>query len=622
MAQTSKTDLKKYFETGDKPTQTEYAELIDAFRHVDDKLAIADVESLQASLDSKAVAATLVNHINDESAHNNSMTGAEIKTAYESEANTNAFTDTEKQQVADGVTHRSDSEAHVTTTDKTTWNNKLDSGGYVGTAQSLKDDIDGKVTFNTGGDPIKVFNELGQAIFTPQLRYSSVVIDSVNGDDTLGQLENFSAPFKTIQAALNAHRESTSYNPDNFLTVKFATAGDYSFEYLSTINVIFESNLAVNIKAVSTGDNFTANGLEVSHPHYSSNAGSLILDMPNGTFENRYIDDGTFVRQPQFQLENLIVRALKKIVVYNKTRLDYNYTGYSKVYPFRISNFCDLAYVDIETNMSFLFLANTAQKSKIHLGEVVIHKQDEAIEDATTSISNPIELVQAQAELTFSYTSITIAATNQPTHILKATAKVTAPFQFGDVVNDTTNSHCILFTGSNGSNEFILQFTNTNLEKCTITNSGYIRFTGIILSATSTKITDSGGSWIQKWTFDNFSGNFNMSDTLGETILHLYQIGANANNNEITTSLHFINTTINSKGTILILRDLSPSTTYPPVDFLGTNTFTSDAGEIVVGYLNAAVRIFKTGTLITNKSLHTNVSIIPISDSGYYQEIT
>lgn len=122
---TNKTDLKKYFETGDKPTQTEYAELIDAFRHVDVKLPITDVDSLQTSLDSKATAETLLNHINDSSVHQSNMSGADIKTAYEAEADTNAFTDVEKQQVADGVTHRTDNDSHVSTDNKTKWNNQL-----------------------------------------------------------------------------------------------------------------------------------------------------------------------------------------------------------------------------------------------------------------------------------------------------------------------------------------------------------------------------------------------------------------------------------------------------------------------------------------------------------------
>ena len=125
MPRKTKEQLKDYFQTGDIPSQSEYAELIDALRHMDEKLPIADVESLQASLDSKATLSGLINHVNDNSLHNGSMSGADIKTAYEGEANTNAFTDTEKQQVADGVTHRADTNSHVSSVDKTKWNNQL-----------------------------------------------------------------------------------------------------------------------------------------------------------------------------------------------------------------------------------------------------------------------------------------------------------------------------------------------------------------------------------------------------------------------------------------------------------------------------------------------------------------
>lgn len=129
---TNKTDLKKYFETGDKPTQTEYEELIDALRHVDTKLPITDIENLQNSLDSKTDATSFLNHINDLSIHGggtgtggSAMSGAEIKTAYEAETDTNAFTDIEKQQVAEGITHKTDTEIHVSSSDKTKWNNHL-----------------------------------------------------------------------------------------------------------------------------------------------------------------------------------------------------------------------------------------------------------------------------------------------------------------------------------------------------------------------------------------------------------------------------------------------------------------------------------------------------------------
>ena len=126
MERTSKEDLKKYFETGDIPTQEHYAELIDALRHEDGNVPIADVDGLQDLLDSKATTNALLNHINDNTVHESlNLTGAEIKVAYEAEADTNAFTDLEQQQVADGITHRADSQIHVSTNDRTNWNNKF-----------------------------------------------------------------------------------------------------------------------------------------------------------------------------------------------------------------------------------------------------------------------------------------------------------------------------------------------------------------------------------------------------------------------------------------------------------------------------------------------------------------
>ena len=205
MAQTSKDDLKKYFETGDKPTQTEYAELIDALRHVDEKLPIADVDSLQASLDSKATTGALLNHINDDTIHGVTLTGAEIKTTYEAEADTNAFTDIEKQHVADGAVHRSDDDSHVSAGDKTNWNNKLDAGVYLGSAQDLKNEIDTKVSFNGSGNPFKFFNELGNAVEVPVNSYATTIyIDSSIADSSESTLNEKSKPFKTMLDGKNA----------------------------------------------------------------------------------------------------------------------------------------------------------------------------------------------------------------------------------------------------------------------------------------------------------------------------------------------------------------------------------------------------------------------------------
>lgn len=48
-----KTTLKKWFRTGAKPTEAQFAELIDSFRHVDEKLSVSDVENLSALIAEK-----------------------------------------------------------------------------------------------------------------------------------------------------------------------------------------------------------------------------------------------------------------------------------------------------------------------------------------------------------------------------------------------------------------------------------------------------------------------------------------------------------------------------------------------------------------------------------------
>lgn len=48
-----KTTLKKWFRTGAKPTEAQFAELIESFRHVDEKLSVSDVENLSALIAEK-----------------------------------------------------------------------------------------------------------------------------------------------------------------------------------------------------------------------------------------------------------------------------------------------------------------------------------------------------------------------------------------------------------------------------------------------------------------------------------------------------------------------------------------------------------------------------------------
>lgn len=45
--------LKKWFRTGAKPTEAQFAELIESFRHVDEPLSVSDVENLSALIAEK-----------------------------------------------------------------------------------------------------------------------------------------------------------------------------------------------------------------------------------------------------------------------------------------------------------------------------------------------------------------------------------------------------------------------------------------------------------------------------------------------------------------------------------------------------------------------------------------
>jgi hypothetical protein len=288
MPQKTREELKQYFETGDKPNQDQYGELIDAFRHVDEKLPIADVESLQVSLDSKASTAALINHINDNSLHSASMTGAEIKTAYEAEANTNAFTDVEKQQVADGVAHRADSAIHVTTGDKTAWNNKLDSGGFSGSATDLKNEIDGKVTMNPGGDPAKVFNELGNAVALPSFVANTYFLDATNGNDSTGEFQNMDKPYQTLDAILDLYQGQTQSQTLSIIIVILDTETYQLTKQLQQIfNIRFYSEFACTID-LSNFDfaNAPVQNNNVVFVDNQSVLPNLTFDLPNGTIQN------------------------------------------------------------------------------------------------------------------------------------------------------------------------------------------------------------------------------------------------------------------------------------------------------------------------------------------------
>ena len=117
MAQLSRAALKLYFETGDIPTDVQFADLIDSFQNFSDDGAgeANTVDSVNSQtgvvvLDADDIsdAATTKKFTNAteqaklagiETGATADQTGAEIKAAYEAELNTNAYTDAEKSKL-------------------------------------------------------------------------------------------------------------------------------------------------------------------------------------------------------------------------------------------------------------------------------------------------------------------------------------------------------------------------------------------------------------------------------------------------------------------------------------------------------------------------------------------
>src|SRR6056297_3072482 len=95
MAQQNRTTLKGYFNTGDTPTEAQFADLIDSFHNPsnDGTVQVAPSEGAFANGDKTKLDGIEANATADQ-------TGAEIKAAYEGEANTNAYTDAEKSKLA------------------------------------------------------------------------------------------------------------------------------------------------------------------------------------------------------------------------------------------------------------------------------------------------------------------------------------------------------------------------------------------------------------------------------------------------------------------------------------------------------------------------------------------
>jgi len=69
MAITSLNAIKNWFKTGLIPTQTQFWDTWDSFRHKSEKVPVAEIEGIDALLDQKADKAILENHLSDNNAH-------------------------------------------------------------------------------------------------------------------------------------------------------------------------------------------------------------------------------------------------------------------------------------------------------------------------------------------------------------------------------------------------------------------------------------------------------------------------------------------------------------------------------------------------------------------------
>lgn len=134
MAKKSIPELKSYFETGDVPSEGQFADLIDSFHHKDNGVLVTghsydgdtgvfvlqfsdgtqETFTIPTDIDMSTVAGLI-----------DALDGKVDKVIGKG-LSTNDYDNTEKAQVAANKTHTEDDSIHVTPTDKSNWNNKVD----------------------------------------------------------------------------------------------------------------------------------------------------------------------------------------------------------------------------------------------------------------------------------------------------------------------------------------------------------------------------------------------------------------------------------------------------------------------------------------------------------------
>ena len=125
--------LKQWFSNLKKPTQEQFWAWLDSFWHKSEKIPMESVEGLDKLVEGTASAEQLNNHLNDSNAHK-ALFDKKVDKVEGKELSSNDFTNEYKEKL-DAL--------HPTDTSKL-----LPKGGYEGTAQDLKKQIDDKADKN------------------------------------------------------------------------------------------------------------------------------------------------------------------------------------------------------------------------------------------------------------------------------------------------------------------------------------------------------------------------------------------------------------------------------------------------------------------------------------------
>lgn len=523
----------------------------------------------------------------------------------------------------------------------------------LGDWEPLTTDLSIKMDKSTDPNPspFKFQNELEQWIIPPQITRKTVYVSSVNGNDSIGELENIVTPFLTIQAALNTIR-STDYtdvpsteavtNQKEFWNVVILDGGTYDFEFLTVANVKFVSDTNVIIRAVSQGRHFTTRALGNTDPDYENTYGSLELDMPNGEFHIISLDN-TFTIRPYFDLNDFIVTNCKKIKCDLRTSISSNQqTPFHVFAAIIVRQNVDLNFVDVESNRNFIYIPNFGNNILLNFGNINIIEVDDAV--AGTSAFNPIFFSQVRfgiSNLQFSYISFNCTADSNQTFsiyfnfLFLTESQVKAPIQIGDFNNLGQDWRMIYSLNNNITTT--INYNNSFIQNAKLVDGVNFKLTGRILNTSNVQVAETQRSAIiRSLILDGLEARFNWDDVSPTITMFFYQLGLNTMGQSETTRLIFRNTTLEHNGTLLLLSSFFTTSTptqnadkYAPTDFQGVNKFIGkDAGSRhIIAYLENLgnfTKILKTGKLFTTNPLDPSVSEIQQLgvDDNFYIEIT